>query len=127
VKSGPPPSRSSNPFYAGQVRDSRLPPAQPHIPPAAHPGRGGRPGDRELETLSRLSKLDQPAIVVREGDPDLGPIEHHRRGAHPRDQAERIEATALRQEPSKDGKPAPILSCFDAACSALLRSAPPSP
>jgi hypothetical protein len=77
------------------------------------------PGEKELDILSRLSKLDQPPIVTREAIRTLGPLGHPGAERLLVSRLREYEAAAQRKSASPDGKPNPILELLDAACSAL--------
>ncbi len=82
------------------------------------PGEAG-PGEKELEALARLTKLDQPPILVRESVRTLGQLRGPAAERTLLNRLREFEAMALRQAPSPEGKPHPILELLDSLCGAL--------
>lgn len=83
------------------------------------PGEGG-PSEKELEALAKLSKLNQPAILVREAIRTLGPFRTPNAERILLNRLREFEATALRQaSPDAEGASNPVLELIDHLCSAL--------
>jgi len=77
------------------------------------------PIDKELEVLTQLSKPNQPSILIREAIRTLGPLKHAGAERLLTVRLREFEEAALRQPPSPDGVPGPMLEMLDTACSSL--------
>jgi hypothetical protein len=86
----------------------------------------GEPGEKEIEALTRLSKLDQPPILVKDVIRTLGSLEHPATERILLNRLREFENAALRQQPSTDGNPDPILEHLDNLCSALAARRTPN-